>query len=874
MGYELDQLMKRNGVSTAGLPQYSGAKAPSDTEKTTKKYYTAPIEPTEPVMPTIPTAFTGVAPIAPAKLGKGATAEQTAGYKVSDAQYLADLNTFNADKAASIKATTDYDASLKSYPDLMKTYNTNLTKFNTDKTTWDELQRKYDLDQKSYNTYVDEYKNRIANTPQYDPLPKATGQTRPNTSMGQRTLPETLSDPGISQTSSDISEWASQNPYATTKDVQKYQDDYGLTGRDLYNATGSFYGNQLKPPAYGELSKNFNNLTPQQQASNYAQQLNTGYTDADIRSKFAKQFGSPMDANWTAMQDLASPPVESEITPAYTDGEWAYNKPQKLSDQHFRSGATGTVYNAYDPEYYTSRSDLYTPVNNVASLPVNNVASLPVNNVPPTPVNNVPPTPVNTLQKLSGQQFKSNATGTVFKAWDPKYYTSRPDLYTPVLAEGGSVHDLYRKYANGGHVAHYADAGSVDIANSVMPRPEEGVPQPLPQIQMQAAAPQQDDRMAQLQAMMEKYATPQNDYARELEEARRKSNAETEAFTDMVKNARKSPERDNMSQAERYFRLAAAFGQPTKTGSLGETLGNVSQAMAENEKSKKDSQDQNLELQMKAQQLKTAGAKEDLNTLRVLSSEDKKTQREIVSSMIKAEIESGKPQSELAKIAKDRYGYGTQGYYSFLEKNVPTWVESKMAQMQMGPMIAQGNLSVAQGNLQENQERTNISQEEHVQKLAEMKEKQSQMSQQELKMKTDLQNEMLRLESASDTLNRAYQLNSNSFDNTVTDRAKRMAIENTVGSKDEKVKNTRELETFLGESSLNLAQDLKGSVSDSDMKLLSSLTGAKTMGVQERADILHKNWTNLQRNLELKKKQYNDVISKRARLYDERAPEQ
>jgi hypothetical protein len=756
MGYELDQLMKRNGVSTAGLPQYSGAKAPSETiipvnTKTTNKYYTAPIEPTAPVMPTAPTAFDGTTPIAPAKPGKGATAEQTAEYKVSNAQHLADLNTFNADKAASIKATTDYNTALTAYPKSMTTYNTNLTKFNTDKTTWDELQRKYDLDQKSYNTYVDEYKNRIANTPQYDPLPKAPGQTRPNTSMGQRTLPETLSDPGISQTSSDISEWASQNPYATTQDVQKYQDDYGLTGRDLYNATGSFYGNQLKPPAYGELSKNFNNLTPQQQASNYAQQLNTGYTDADIRSKFAKQFGSPMDANWTAMQDLASPPV---------------------------------------------------------------------------------------------------------------------------LAEGGSVHDLYRKYANGGHVAHYADAGSVDIANSVMPRPEEGVPQPLPQIQMQAAAPQQDDRMAQLQAMMEKYATPQNDYARELEEARRKSNAETEAFTDMVKNARKSPERDNMSQAERYFRLAAAFGQPTKTGSLGETLGNVSQAMAENEKSKKDSQDQNLELQMKAQQLKTAGAKEDLNTLRVLSSEDKKTQREIVSSMIKAEIESGKPQSELAKIAKDRYGYGTQGYYSFLEKNVPTWVESKMAQMQMGPMIAQGNLSVAQGNLQENQERTNISQEEHVQKLAEMKEKQSQMSQQELKMKTDLQNEMLRLESASDTLNRAYQLNSNSFDNTVTDRAKRMAIENTVGSKDEKVKNTRELETFLGESSLNLAQDLKGSVSDSDMKLLSSLTGAKTMGVQERADILHKNWTNLQRNLELKKKQYNDVISKRARLYDERASEQ
>ena len=845
MGYELDQLMKRNGVSTAGLTQYSGAKAPSETiiptagkvvkpetltlgtlGKTTNKYYTAPIEPTAPVMPTIPTAFTGVAPIAPAKLGKGATAEQTAGYGVSNAEYQAGLNTFNADKAASTQATKDYTAALTAYPKSMTTYNTDLAKFNTDKTTWDELQRKYDLDQKSYNTYVDEYKNRIANTPQYDPLPKATGQTRPNTSMGQRTLPETLSDPGISQTSSDISEWASKNPYATTQDVQKYQDEYGLTGRDLYNATGSFYGNQLKPPAYGMMPNNFNSLTPEQQASNYTQQRNTGYTDADIKGKFAKQFGSPTDANWTAMQNLAFPPVDT-MTPSTPD----MSNQQPLS-QGYKSIRSGQVFND-DPTYYSQFPDLYTPDKSVG--------------------------------------YKSIRSGQVFND-DPTYYSRFPDVYTPVLAEGGSVHDLYRKYANGGHVAHYADAGSVDIANSVMPRPEEGVPQPLPQ--MQAAAPQQDDRMAQLQSMMEKYATPQNDYARELEEARRKSNAETEAFTDMVKNARKSPERDNMSQAERYFRLAAAFGQPTKTGSLGETLGNVSQAMAENEKSKKDSQDQNLELQMKAQQLKTAGAKEDLNTLRVLSSEDKKTQREIVSSMIKAEIESGKPQSELAKIAKDRYGYGTQGYYSFLEKNVPTWVESKMAQMQMGPMIAQGNLSVAQGNLQENQERTNISQEEHVQKLAEMKEKQSQMSQQELKMKTDLQNEMLRLESASDTLNRAYQLNSNSFDNTVTDRAKRMAIENTVGSKDEKVKNTRELETFLGESSLNLAQDLKGSVSDSDMKLLSSLTGAKTMGVQERADILHKNWTNLQRNLELKKKQYNDVISKRARVYDERAQEQ
>ena len=819
MGYELDQLMKRNGVSTATVPQYSGVKAPSDTvipdtkaksdvlltnlpgtnTKTTNKYYTAPIAPTMPVMPTAPTAFDGTTPIAPAPLPKkGATAEQTAEYKVSNAQYLADLNKFKADQAAAKTAQTTYDASLKSYPDLMKTYNTDLTKFNTDKTTWDELQRKYDLDQKSYNNYVDEYKNRIANTPQYDPLPKAIGPTRPNTSMGQTTLPKLVPIAPPSVSNSDISSWVSNNPNATLQDAQKYQATNNLTNRDLYNATGSFYGNQLNSPSYGLLPNNFNSLTPQQQATNYAQQLNTGYTDADIKGKFEKQFGSPNEESWTYMQNLAAMPVDT-MTPATTD----------MSNQS---------------------------------------------------------------QKRSGKEFQSKATGSVFNAWDPEYYTSRPDLYTP-LAKGGSVHHLARKYAVGGRVAHYADAGSVDIADSVMPRPEEGVPQPVPQMQAQPA-PQQDDRIAQLQSMMEKYATPQNDYAQELEDARRRSNAETEAFTDMIKNARKSPERDNRSQAERYFRLAAAFGQPTKTGSLGETLGNVGQAMAENSKSQQQAQDEDLELQMKAQQLKAAGAKEDLSTLRSLSSEDKKMQREMVSSMIKAEIESGKPQSELAKIAKDRYGYGTPEYYSFLEKNVPTWVASKMAQMQMGPITAQGQLAVAQGNLALNQERTSISQNEYAQKTEDREEKKNLMTNQELKMKTDLQDQINALENASDTLNRAYKLNRDSFGNTPMEQVKRKELELTVGDKDPKVKNTRELETFLGTTVLDMAQELKGSISDSDTKMLQSMTGAKALGTEERADILHKNWSQIQKNLLLKKKQLNDVISKRARSYDENASEQ
>jgi hypothetical protein len=247
MGYELNRLMKQYGVSSFSLPQYSGVKAPSDTVipdtknttvgidalKAKPKYYTAPIAPTMPVMPTAPTAFDGTTPIAPAPLPKkGATAEQTAEYKVSNAQYLADLNKFKADQAAAKTAQTTYEASLKSYPDLMKTYNTNLTKFNTDKTTWDELQRKYDLDQKSYNDYVTDYKARMSNAPQRLGSEFVQGkslmQSRPNTSMGQTTLPENnlipITQPALNST--DINSWVKQNPYANNQVMQDYQKSY------------------------------------------------------------------------------------------------------------------------------------------------------------------------------------------------------------------------------------------------------------------------------------------------------------------------------------------------------------------------------------------------------------------------------------------------------------------------------------------------------------------------------------------------------------------------------------------------------------------------------------------------------------------------
>jgi hypothetical protein len=559
--------------------------------------------------------------------------------------------------------------------------------------------------------------------------------------------------------------------------MQDYQKTNNLTNNDLYNATGSYYGNQLNAPTYGSLSNNFNNLTPQQQAANYAQQLNTGYTDADIKGKFEKQFGSPNDESWTAMQNLAAIPVD--LTPTTTD----------MSNQ---------------------------------------------------------------FQKRSGKEFQSKATGSVFNAWDPEYYASKPDLYTP-LAKGGSVHDLYRKYAHGGRVAHYADAGSVDIADNVIPRPEQGVPQPAPQMQAQPA-PQQDDRMAQLQSMMEKYATPQNDYAQELEDARRKSNAETEAFAEMLKGARKSPERDNMSQAERYFRLAAAFGQPTKTGSFGETLANVNTAMAENEKSKQQSQDQDLELQMKAQQLKAAGAKEELGALRGLAGESMKDRRALISEMIKAEIP--KAQSEAGKLALDMgYQVGTPDYQKFVTANGMQLLQAKVNQMLMGPAIASQNAATSSTQANIAQDRYNLENLKYQDKLEEGKK----LTANDRKVLWEKEDTLNNLKNAQKMIEQAYDLNDVAYTGNVFDVAKQKYGE-TFSPEDPTVVNTGKLVNLLSTESLSRMKDVFGSnPTEGERAAQAQLSGALAKSKEVRKDIMLNYMEQLQKRMTLEEKRLKQL---------------
>jgi hypothetical protein len=104
------------------------------------------------------------------------------------------------------------------------------------------------------------------------------------------------------------------------------------------------------------------------------------------------------------------------------------------------------------------------------------------------------------------------------------------------------------------------------------------------------------------------------------------------------------------SKAEMYFRLAAAFATPTKTGDFGESLGLAAQQMAEYKGEQR-------EAQKAAQQQR-----------RDLAVELAKLDYETAQSAYEKSVAAQNPQSEIGRRCKDFYGVGTADYAACMQR--------------------------------------------------------------------------------------------------------------------------------------------------------------------------------------------------------------
>jgi hypothetical protein len=358
-----------------------------------------------------------------------------------------------------------------------------------------------------------------------------------------------------------------------------------------------------------------------------------------------------------------------------------------------------------------------------------------------------------------------------------------------------------------------------------------------------------DARSAQLDALLQRYAGDSTDYSSELAEARKTANTESMAFQKMIQEAMKGSADAAPSKAEMYFRLASAFGSPTKTGHFAESLGNVNKELAAYSKEERDAKkaQRALQLQMglEGQKMRMSSAKDDLTTLRTLASEEMKSKRAITAEVIKDFIKSGEPESAAGKQAKDEgLKVGTPEFQTRVNEIAQTSVDAKLAQVTAtlaGMSVQQANLALAQSKFQNQQAQ------------------QAKLSPAEMKLKTEVEDILTSTDQAMLDLKRAYQLNPNTFDTSLADVAQRKVLEQA-GVKDPKVIATREQTNLLSKSAVGkLKTAFGGNPTEGERKILLDLEGIDSKSKEERAIIMKNSYSALKMRREREQKRLNEI---------------
>jgi len=362
------------------------------------------------------------------------------------------------------------------------------------------------------------------------------------------------------------------------------------------------------------------------------------------------------------------------------------------------------------------------------------------------------------------------------------------------------------------------------------PAPEgEAAPQmttPMPV----AAAPADDAR----EALYRKYFTrPAESSA--LVEARKKSADSQAAFLKAVNDQMGKTEENAPSKAEMYFRLAAAFAAPTKTGGVMENVALAAKELADFQKSttdaKKAAAAAKLQLLLKTNEITWQVAKEELAALEKAESEENVNRRTFGTELIKEQQKNLEPKSELGRRAADEgFAPGTTAH----KQRVSELSKADEAQK------AQTLTTQAASEKRKAEEATKLTQPE-------------------TKLKLETEETVARIESAAQDLKKAFALNPNTFAGSWGEKAE-MFVKEGLGIKDPIAINTREQRNLLSSQALAaLKETFPGAISNDERKALLDLQGVDAKTLQEREVIIKRAYQSLQTSLARNKKRLESI---------------
>ena len=376
------------------------------------------------------------------------------------------------------------------------------------------------------------------------------------------------------------------------------------------------------------------------------------------------------------------------------------------------------------------------------------------------------------------------------------------------------------------------------------PPPREDAPAPPPEAGPTApAAAPPPSREQTLAEMMQRYSGGSDQYTRELAESRRRYQAESEAFSNMIRQMSERGESPS-SRAEMYFRLAAAFGSPTRTGMFTENLALAGREMGEYLKGRRAGESERRNLALQAQQMRLTGAREDLATTRALAAQEGSERRATQSAILREYLASGRPQSEAGKLAEDAgLRPGTPEHAQFVQRYINSRIESGDIMRMMALDIQRQGLELRR-------------QGEERQAAAAR-----QLTPTELRMRQESEDTISASRNALRNIERALEINDNTYGTSILGEAQFQSLYRT-GSENPRVLNTAEIRNILSEAAINRLRESFGSqITDSERAALQELQGALSRTPAERRRILERTREQLQRSLEREQRRLRDIMS-------------
>jgi hypothetical protein len=542
--------------------------------------------------------------------------------------------------------------------------------------------------------------------------------------------------------------------------------------------------------------------------------------------------GSPTTLQYSGMASPGTAPASTATDAekqAFADSVAKYNVDKAAYDQYqqdYQNRLAGG--NIYAQKQFGTQQSSYMPTLNAPVYTYGPAANVATGSTTGT-----------------GSTTAPTGTGTVMDGVD---YTNFDwgKYYNPYnYADGGGVRTMARRYAVGGPYNAQdpsLEGPSIEDLNAAMsgmglsaplssaaPAAPAAIPAPAAPAAIPAPAAPAAAAPTGLQALLSNYGlTGGSSYGADLAKAQGRATAETEAFSRMLEGAMKSPEDAASNKAEMFFRLAAAFGSPTKTGNFGESLALANKELGEQAKEKRAQALNRLQLQLKGQELKMGAAKEEAATLKTLAAEEMKDKRAIAQDMIKEYIASGKAQSTAGKQAEDEgLTKGTPEYQARVKEIADSNLEKTMAQVN----ATLAGMSTAQANLALSQEKF-----AHAQTLAE--EKRKDLTPYEAKLLADADSQRTDVLNSQNDLLRAIDLNKKAYSSNLNEAAQYYA-QSKLGSTDPRVVATAELQNLLQKAAFStLKATFPGAISDSERQALLATVGLEAKSSTERHRIL------------------------------------